>query len=306
MEDTAERARQGIRMAQIGLLVNAVLVIVKVLAGLIGHSYALVADGIESSTDIFSSLVVWRGLKVSERSADDLFHFGYRKAESLSAAVVALLLLGAAIGISIQAVREIVTPHHLPAPFTLVVLVLVVAIKETLFRRVSAVAAHVDSRAVATDAWHHRSDAFTSGAAFIGILIAIVGGPGWEEADDWAALAAAGVIAFNGVRMLRPAAEDLMDRAPDSDLLSRIASAAVGIPGVLLVEKLRARRAGLGYFVDVHVQADSTMSLFDAHELGHEVKNRILEAAPSVLDVVVHMEPHGAFPPLTDEKPDRR
>src|SRR6185436_18004245 len=145
-------------------------------------SYALVADALESTLDIFSSLIVWGGLRISSRSADEAFPFGYGKAESLATVVVGFLLLGGAVGIAVEAVREILTPHHAPAPFTLAV----VFIKEILFRRVFAVGREVESAAVQADAWHHRSDAITSGAAAVGIAIALIGGPGWEEADDWA------------------------------------------------------------------------------------------------------------------------
>jgi cation diffusion facilitator family transporter len=289
-----ERARRGIGAARLALGVNAVMVAVKVTTGLLGNSYALVADGVESSLDIFSSLIVWRGLTLSEREADDRYHFGYGKAESVAAAAVAIMLLVAALGISIEAVREILIPHHGPAPYTLAVLVVVIVVKEGLFRRMSAVAEEVGSAAVRTDAWHHRSDAITSGAAFIGIGLALVGGPTWAVADDVAALVASGIIAFNGVRLLRPAVQDLMDRAPDPFVLERVKSAACAVAGVHRVEKILARRAGIGYFVALHVEADGSMPLRDAHLLGHQVKDAIIVALPSVIDVLVHMEPHDA------------
>lgn len=191
------------RAALTGLWVNAVLVVVKLMAGILGHSYALVADAIESSADIFSSLIVWAGLRITTRPADEDYPYGYGKAETLAAAVVSLMLIGAALGIAIAAVGEIVTPHHAPAPFTLVVIAVVVLVKEILSRKVLRVSQETGSTAVKADAWHHRSDALTSAAAFIGISVALWGGPGWEPADDWAALVAAGIIAFNGISLLR-------------------------------------------------------------------------------------------------------
>lgn len=286
------RARRGIRAAQAGLLANAVLSLVKLLAGILGNSYALVADAIESGADVFSSIVVWRGLRIASRQADEEFPYGYAKAETLSAAVVSLMLLGAAAGIAIQAVREILTPHHTPAPFTLIVLLGVVLVKEILFRRVFAVAEEVASRAVENDAWHHRSDAITSAAAAVGIAIALWGGRGWESADDWAALLAAGVIAWNGLAMLRPAIGDLMDRGAERDVVAAIETAACSVAGVAAVEKVLARRAGMVYFVGIHVQADPELSLHAAHILGGKVKSAILAAQPAVLDVLVHMEPY--------------
>jgi cation diffusion facilitator family transporter len=192
----------------------------------------------------------------------------------------------------VHAIREIRVPHRAPEPFTLGVLGVVIVIKEILFRRVLTVGMDTASTAVRADAWHHRSDAITSGAAFIGISIALLGGPGWEQADDWAALAAAGVIAVNAVALLRPAVHDLMDRSPGSRLLERIGQAALDTPDVRAIEKLKVRKVGLGYFVDLHVQADPALSLHDAHNLSGRVKASILREVPSIQGVLIHMEPH--------------
>lgn len=287
-----DRARRGIRLAQAGLLINAILVVVKIVAGVVGRSYALVADGVESSLDIFSSLIVWRGIHVASRTADETYHFGYGKAESVASAAVALMLVGAAVGIAIAAVREILTPHLVPAPFTLVVLVVVVVIKEALFRYMMREGAALESGVVRADAWHHRSDAITSAATFFGIGIALVGGQRYAAADDFAALLASAIIAFNGLRLMRPALADLMDRAPDEDLLDRVAEEAAREAGVLHIEKVLARRAGVGHFVTLHVQADRDMTLHDAHVLGGRVRSRIVHNLPQVLDALIHMEPY--------------
>ncbi len=286
-----EAGHEGVRLAQAGMLLNTVLAIVKILTGILGHSYALIADGIESVADIFGSLIVWSGLRIARKNADVAYPFGYGKAEALAAAAVGMMLIGAAIGISIEAVREILIPHHTPAPFTLAVLVLVVLIKELFFRRVSRVAVASGSTAVSADAWHHRSDAITSLAAFIGISIALLGGKGWEQADDWAALLAAVVIAYNGVKIIRPAVEELMDRAPGEALLARVERAAHSVAGVRATEKLKMRRAGTTYYVDLHVQADPALSLHRAHILSGMVKSAIRAAVPEVSGVLIHMEP---------------
>lgn len=285
-------ARRGIQSAQLGLLVNTALVVVKLIAGVLGNAYALVADAVESAADIFSSMVVWRGLRIASREADEDYPFGYGKAEALASAIVSLMLLGAAVGIAVEAVREIFTPHHTPAAFTLIVLVGVVLVKEVLYRKVLAVGEEVGSTAVKADAWHHRSDAITSIAAFIGISVALLGGPGWESADDWAALFAAGIITFNAFRLLRPAVHDIMDRHPGTELETRISAAALATPAVQAIEKVRIRKVGLSYQVDLHVQADPTMSLHDAHLLSGRVKGAIRSAVPEVEAVLIHMEPH--------------
>lgn len=294
MNDASQR---GIRSAQIAILVNTGLAVTKLVAGVAGHTYALIADAVESTADIFSSTVVWGGLRVAARDPDEAYPFGYGKAEPLAAAVVALMLLGAAVGIALQAVNEIRTPHLTPAPWTLGVLVAVVVVKWTLSRRVHAVGTDIGSTAVKADAWHHMSDAVTSAAAFIGISVALWGGPGWESADDWAALLASGVIAFNGVNMLRPALHDLMDRMPGAEVVKPVQRAAQSVAGVLATEKLAVRRSGMGYRVTIHVQADPKLHLDEAHVLSGKVKGAIKAAVPQVQYVLVHMEPYEAALP---------
>ena len=231
---------------------------------------------------------------MAAREPDDAYPFGYGKAESLAAATVALLIVAAAIGVATEAVLEIRTPHHAPASWTLAVLVGVIAIKWLLSRHVEAVGANIGSSAVRADASHHLSDAVTSAAAFVGISVALLGGPGWEAADDWAALAASGVILYNGVTMLRSSLHELMDRSPDSVVVEAIRRAAQGVDGVLATEKLAVRKAGLGFRVTIHVQADPNLSLFDAHVLSGRVKGAIRDAVPRVQSVLVHMEPIAA------------
>ncbi|HYS69272.1 MAG TPA: cation diffusion facilitator family transporter [Gemmatimonadaceae bacterium] len=289
---TSAAATRSIRWAQAGLLVNVLLVLVKLIAGIVGHANALVADAVESSADIFSSLIVWMGLSIAARPADEDHPYGHGKAEPLAAAVVSLMLLGAAVGISIMSIREIVTPHHLPAPFTLFVAAGVIIIKELLYRRVSKVGKEVGSTAIAADAWHHRADAVSSLAAFVGISIALWGGAGWEAADDWAALVAALLVAVNGVRTLRPAISGLMDEAPDSAVKEKALQAALRVEGVRHVENLNVRGSGLGFYVDLHAQSDPEISLEEAHEIAAKVKYAIREAIPSVVNVLVHMEPY--------------
>jgi len=284
--------RRALRSAQTGILVNTALALIKLLAGVVGHTYALIADAVESTVDIFSSIVVWGGIHIAAQPADEDHPYGHGRAEALAGAVVALMLMGAAFGIAIQALREIVSPHHTPASWTLAVLVVVIITKELLFRRVFAVGIDVNSTAVIIDAQHHRSDVVTSAAAFVGISVALIGGPGWGWADGVAALFASGIIFVNGIRMLRPAVNELMDRAPDDRVVRRIASAATGVSEVRAIEKLKVRKAGLSYFVDLHVQADPTLSLHDAHVVGGKVKSAIRLVVPSVDEVLIHMEPY--------------
>ena len=289
--------RAAIRAAQTGLVVNALLAAVKLAAGIFGHTYALVADAVESTADIVASLVVWGGLHIAAQPADENHPYGHGKAEALAAAVVSLMLIVAALGIAAEAVREIMTPHRPPAPWTLGVLVAVVLVKWLLARRVGALGSSMDSTAVSADAGHHLSDAITSAAAFLGIAVALVAtrmgaGQAWAAADDWAALFASGVIAYNGVHLLRPALHDLMDRMPGQEVVGPVERAARGVDGVLDVEKLVVRRAGTALWVDIHVQADGRTPLDAAHVISGKVKGAIRAAVPRVHGVLVHMEPY--------------
>ncbi|MES3035932.1 MAG: cation diffusion facilitator family transporter [Gemmatimonadota bacterium] len=285
-------APNATRAAQLGMVVNVALTVAKLVGGIVGHSYALVADAAESGFDLFGSLAVWTGVRIADRDATDEYPFGFGKAEALAGAMVALLLLIASVGIAVASVYEIVTPHHAPAAWTLAVLAAVIVIKELMARRVKRIASEAGSTALAADAQHHRSDAITSAAAFAGISVALLGGPGWESADDWAALVAAGVIAWNGIGLLRTAVADLMDRVASPDVVQSIRRAATAVDDVRAVEKLAVRRAGRGYWVDIHVQADPGMSLDAAHIVSGKVKGAIRATTPQVLGVLVHMEPH--------------
>jgi cation diffusion facilitator family transporter len=286
-----ENLQTGARVALFGMVVNLIFAAAKIVGGLIGNAYVLIADGIESALDIAGSLVIWGGLKFAARPPDRTHPYGHGKAEPIAAGVVALGVLAAATGLAIESVREILTPHHGPAPFTLAILVVVIVVKEILFRYVNRVGHNVESTAVQTDAWHHRSDALISAAAFIGISVALIGGEGWRSADDWAALFACAVIAANGYRLLRPAFFEIMDTAPRGKFVRSIRETARSVSGVIEVEKCRARKMGLDYYVDLHVGVDGKISVHEGHEIAHQVKNAIQQSDSRIADVLVHIEP---------------
>lgn len=287
------RANQGIRATLLGVVTSALLGAVKILTGILGHSYALIADGIESMLDIFSSLAVWGGLRLAVQPPTERFPYGYGKAEPLATLAVAIALVAAATGIAIQSIREILTPHHVPASFTLFVLVGVVLTKEALFRRISRTGGKIGSQAVIADAWHHRSDSITSVAAFVGISVALIAGPGYESADDWAALVACLVILANGYRLLRIGLREISDVAPPPEVERRIRNLSSQVQGVQGIDKCRIRKSGLVYFVEIHVVVDGELSVRVGHNIAHNVKNRLLESSLAIQDVVVHVEPLG-------------
>jgi cation diffusion facilitator family transporter len=166
-----------------------------------------------------------------------------------------------------------------------------VIVKETLFAWVSRIARTLGSTALQADAWHHRSDSLTSAAAFVGICLALLGGPGWESLDDWAALFACGVIGWNGVRLARMAAADVMDAAAPTDLERGIRTTARAVAGVLDVDKCFARKSGPGWLVDIHVVVDGRLPVTEGHRIGHEVKRALCASPLGILDVLVHIEP---------------
>ena len=270
---------------------NGLLALTKGVAGFLGNSYALIADAIESTADIMSSIIVYSGLRIAMKPRDLNHPYGHGKAEPLAAVVVSLSLMAAAITIVVQSIHEIITPHHAPEPFTLIVLVAVVLVKEGLFRYVLHVGEQSNSTAVKTDAFHHRSDALTSGAAFIGISIALLGGPGWESADDWAAMFASVIIAINAYRLFIPAINEVMDAAPHEAIESEIRRIALSVDGVLALDKCYVRKMGFDLYVDLHVIVQSDITVKQGHEIGHRVRDAICTTNPRVADVLIHIEP---------------
>ncbi len=275
----------------LSLCVNIVLMAVKIAAGIAGNSYALVADGIESAGDVFTSLVTWVGFRMSLRPPDENHPFGHGKIESLAALFAGLSLLAAAGFIAWNSVIEIQTPHHAPEWFTLPVLLAVVAVKWAVSVIIRRMGEEVDSRAIEGDAWHHLSDALTSGAAAVGISIALIGGKGWEQADDYAALAACGIIVVNGTRIASRALHDMLDGNVSEDLVLTIRDLARDVAGVVEIEKCRVRKSGIGLFVELHVCVTGETTVREGHRIGHEVKDHLLASNPRILDVVVHLEP---------------
>lgn len=295
---TPHPAHQGMRSTLVGIGINLLLATGKATAGVLGHSYAMIADAIESATDVFSSILVYVGLKVSAKPADENHPYGHGKAEPLAAVAVALFLFLAALLIARQSINEIRTPHTMPAPWTLLVLVGVVLVKEALFRFVMRVGEDVGSTAVKGDAFHHRSDALTSVAAFLGISTALIGGrfspdPRWSSADDWAALFASLVVAYNGWGILRGALLELTDARPDSSIEEEVRRVARTVEGVADLDKCAVRKMGFDYYVELDVLVDRNMPVHQAHDIAHQVQDTVRSkvARGRVVRVLVHIEP---------------
>jgi cation diffusion facilitator family transporter len=281
----------GARVVLLGLVINIVLAAIKIAAGLFGNAYVLIADGIESALDVGGSVIIWGALKFASRPPDATHPYGHGKAEPFAAIVVSVGVLAAALGLAISSVRELFLPRHSPAPYTLLVLIVAVVIKEAMYRYVVRVGRNAESTAIQTDAWHHRTDAMTSVAAFIGISVALIGGDAWRNADDWAALFACALIGANGYRLLRPALYEILDTAPRGEIVDVVCDAARAVPGVIEIEKFIIRKMGLSFYVDLHVRVNGEISVREGHHIAHEVKRAIRESDRRIVDVLIHVEP---------------
>ncbi|MDQ6766167.1 MAG: cation diffusion facilitator family transporter [Verrucomicrobiota bacterium] len=286
-----QASEDSLRLGILAIAINVSLMIIKIGVGIVGSSYALVADGIESASDIFTSIITWAGFRLSLKPADEDHPYGHGKIDALTGMFSGACLFAAALFIAYESIIEIRTPHHLPAWFTLPVLLAVIVVKELLSRRVFAAADDLDSSALKGDAWHHRSDAVTSAAAAIGITVALIGGKGWEAADDWGALAACCVIFVNAFLIVRTSAHDATDRAVAPELRDAISSIAETQPGVRRIEKCIVRKSGTSLFVELHVHLDAKTTIEEGHRIGHRVKAALLAGNPRIKDVLVHLEP---------------
>lgn len=290
----ANNTHQGLKTTLIGIIFSAFLAVVKALGGIFGHSFALIADAIESTADIFTSTMLWLGLKWSSKPADQNHPYGHGKAEALVAMGIAFALCIAAIIIGRESIENIQSPHKTPAPYTLIILLVVIVTKELLYRFVLKTGLEVNSEAVKADAFHHRSDAITSAAAFIGITIGILGGEGYEVADDYAALLAAVIILINAYKIFRPAVGELLDEELDPALNQRVAALAEEVPAVVKVQKCHTRKMGVMNHADLHIWVDKNMTVEQGHVVAHEVKDNIQQHLPQFIDVMIHVEPTDA------------
>jgi len=292
MSEFNSKIQSGIKLSALTIVSNIMLSAAKIVSGIIGNTYALIADGIESPLDIFYSIMVWLSLRYSLKPPDDEHPYGLGKIESIAALAISALLIFAAVIISIQSIDEINRNQTAPAGFTLYVLCAIILFKEILYRILYNKGNQLQSSALKSDAWHHRSDALTSVAAFVGISIALIGGPGYESADDWAALLACAIIFYNGIKLFVNAMHDVIDTSPSVEFEKRVREIAQRVSGVIDIEKCRIRKSGLFYLMDIHVTVDGTMNVKDGHTIGHDVKDKLIQSDLKIMDVIVHIEPH--------------
>lgn len=284
---------KAVKATYFSLIGNFCLAIIKGLAGYFGNSYALLADAIESTADIFSSFLVLMGIKYASRPADENHPYGHGRAEALVTFLVVGFLITSATIIAYESIVNIQTPHELPATWTLFVLGAIIIWKELSFRLVMKKSKETNSSALAADAWHHRSDAITSIAAFIGISIALYFGKGYESADDWAALFASGFILYNSYLIFRPALGEIMDEHLYGDVVDAVRAIADGVDGILDTEKCFIRKAGMKYHLELHAIVDAEITVRQGHDLAHKLEDTLREKMPQLAHILIHIEPFG-------------
>jgi cation diffusion facilitator family transporter len=282
----------AIKATYFSIIGNTILAVTKGVAGIFGNSYALIADAIESTTDIFASLLVLFGIKYSNRPADKNHPYGHGRAEPLITFLVVGFLITSATIIAYESIKNIGIPHDLPKPWTLLVLGAIIIWKEISYRVVLKKSKETHSSSLKADAWHHRSDAITSIAAFTGISIALVLGKGYESADDWAALFASGFILYNSYLIFRPALGEIMDEHVYDDLIEEIRQVAHKVEGVEDTEKCFIRKAGMQYHVELHATVKAHLTVKEGHDIAHKLKDTLREEIPQLGHVLIHIEPH--------------
>lgn len=281
----------AVKATYFSIVGNISLALIKGLAGFFGNSYALIADAIESTTDIFASFLVLFGIKYSNKPADENHPYGHGRAEPLITFLVVGFLITSATIIAYESINNIGTPHELPKSWTLIVLGTIIIWKEYSFRLVMKRSIESNSSSLKADAWHHRSDAITSVAAFIGISIALILGKGYESADDWAALFAAGFIFYNSYLIFRPALGEIMDENLNEDLIIEIRKVAQQVDGIVNTEKCFIRKAGMKYHVDLHAIVNANITVREGHDISHLLKDTLRAEIPELGHVLIHIEP---------------
>lgn len=297
--NAASLYRDATRAALLGLVVNLALGLVKLVGGIVGKSFALISDAVNSLGDVFASLVVLFGLRVAQRPADAEHPYGHTKAEAIAGSNVALLIVISALFVGWEAVQRINVPHDLPPIWTLWIAGANVLIKESLYRYKVRVAKRTGSSSILANAWDHRSDALCSFAVLIGLGIVRWGGPEWIGADEVAALVVVVAIVWSGLQLFKRGSSELMDLQADDELVQRIKVEAENVPDVKVVETLWVRKSGLEYFADIHIEVDQLLTVAEGHRIGHRVKDRLIAEFPSLRDVLVHLEP---FPHTHDDR----
>ena len=297
--DIKQRSRLGIRTALISSFCNVIVAIGKIVFGILGNSFALIADGVESTLDIISSIIVWGGLKIAAEPADDNHPYGHGKAESLAGVIVSTILISAGLGIGYNGIARILSPDLMaPKAFTLYVFIIVIIIKEILYQYTIKVSKLINSTSMKAEAWHHRTDAITTVMALIGVFIAI--NTSYKIADGLAGVLCGCIIIFNGSRILYASSNEVMDTVASDEIYDKIKNITLTHAEIKNIDNCRIRKSGLQYLLDIEIQVDPTITVMAGHKIAHELEDILLQDKNlNIIDIIIHVEP---FIPEIDSK----
>ena len=275
--------------AFLGIWVNILLFVLKILAGFLGRSQAMVADAFHTASDAFTSIGVLLGFKLAKQPPDEHHPFGHGRAESIIAKLMAMVLIGVGVGVAFRSVGTLISSNtDKPGNIALFAALVSMAAKEILYRKTIKTAKAVQSTSLEADAWHHRSDALSSIAALIGIAGAKTGR---YYMDPMAGIIVAGFIVKSGVDAFHKAYDELMDAAPSDNVKNQIVSAAISVDGVIEVKKVMARKTGMEMFLEIIIGIDGTMTVKEGHTITIRVKRAVINSVQNVRGVTVHVEP---------------
>lgn len=273
------------------MLVSGGLALIKIFAGVWGHSTAVVADGLESAADVFASGFVLFGLTIAAKPADREHPYGHGRVETLTGLVIGMALIAGGIAISYGSIRQIGQPHDTLATFVIGPLILSLAAKTGLAAIKFRYGRQMASAALTADAWNDAMDTVSAAAALVAVGLTLSDPARFAEADRYGGCVVGAIVVLAGLRVAHEASLQLMDTMPAGQMIEQIRAAAMSVEGVRGVEKCFARKTGLKYHVDLHLEVDPEMTVRQSHGLAHDVRERIMERLPWVADVLMHVEP---------------
>ena len=281
----------GRKVTLVGVLVNTFLILLKLVAGIFGSSQALIADAVHSFSDLFTDAVVLIGLKISNKPPDKTHHFGHARMETLASTIVGMALIGTALYIGIDASLTIYhhTEYH-PTTLALFGAGVSIILKEVLYRYTIRTGRRIKSQLIVANAWHHRSDALSSVAVFIGVAGTQIN-PSWHILDAFAALLVSFFIVKVGLEILRDALREFTDTAPNPEIIGKIQQCALSVNGVVDTHDVRVRTSGGFYQMEIHIVVDGQMTVLEGHKIAKTVEGCLVEDVGNFSSITIHVDP---------------
>ncbi|MDE6276492.1 MAG: cation diffusion facilitator family transporter [Muribaculaceae bacterium] len=292
-----EAVRRGKRATWVGFWVNAALGVLKVWGGIVGRSGALVADGLHSFSDFITDAIVLAVVGISRRKPDEEYQYGRGKYETGATLLVSVILVIVAVGLFADGVESVISWAHgtelpQPAPLALIIIILSIGAKEWLFHYTRRVGRSIGSAAVVANAWHHRSDALSSVATLVGVAGAVLLSPRWRVLDPIAVMVVAVFIAIVGVKMALPAVKELLEVSLPQGKIEEIKAITASTPGVITFHRLRSRRNGSRFIIDMHIKVAPDISVCRGHEIASKLERELRRGFGQSTIMNIHVEPY--------------